>query len=128
MTGFTASPFLPERERGRRKKEEKKKKRKWKKNLGFDLDTLELKHRFVFTHFPILKGRFRIVTKFLHSEDTVSRHVHKILTCMRRGFTADKVKPTRRQDETHEYLNRHDFDKLFMGNCIRAIDETPSIQ
>ncbi|KAF7142472.1 hypothetical protein RHSIM_Rhsim05G0083000 [Rhododendron simsii] len=66
----------------------------------------------------------RTQERFQHSSDTVSRHVHKILACMRRGFTADKLKPTRRQDETHEYLDRRDFYKPFKGNCIGAIDGT----
>ncbi|KAF7142958.1 hypothetical protein RHSIM_Rhsim05G0142000 [Rhododendron simsii] len=63
---------------------------------------------------------------YLHELMTSSdeRHVHKILTCMRRGFTADKFKPTRRQDETHEYLDRRDIYKPFKGNCIGAIDGT----
>ncbi|XP_058215820.1 uncharacterized protein LOC131326924 [Rhododendron vialii] len=66
----------------------------------------------------------RTQERFQHSGDTVSRHVHKILACMRRGFTADKLKPTRRQDQTHEYLDRRDFYKSFKGNCIGAIDGT----
>ncbi|KAF7142221.1 hypothetical protein RHSIM_Rhsim05G0084100 [Rhododendron simsii] len=43
---------------------------------------------------------------------------------MRRGFTVDKLNPTRRQDETHKYLDRCDFYKPFKGNCIGVIDET----
>ncbi|KAF7151776.1 hypothetical protein RHSIM_Rhsim02G0038000 [Rhododendron simsii] len=66
----------------------------------------------------------RTQERFQHSGDTVSRHVHKILACMRRGFTADKLKPTLRQDETHGYLDRRDFYKPFKGNCIGAIDGT----
>ncbi|KAF7132313.1 hypothetical protein RHSIM_Rhsim09G0200000 [Rhododendron simsii] len=66
----------------------------------------------------------RTQERFQHSGDTVSRHVHKILVCMKRGFTADKLKPTRRPDQTHEYLDRRNFYKPFKGNCIGAIDGT----
>ncbi|KAF7143329.1 hypothetical protein RHSIM_Rhsim05G0142100 [Rhododendron simsii] len=48
------------------------------------------------------------------------RHVHKILTCMRRGFTVDKFKPTRWQDETHEYLDRRDIYKPFKVDLVLA--------
>ncbi|KAG5564773.1 hypothetical protein RHGRI_000845 [Rhododendron griersonianum] len=68
----------------------------------------------------LLRGHsnWRTQERFQHSGDTVSRHVHKILACMRKGFIADKLKPTRRQDETHEYLNKRDFYKPFKGESF----------
>ncbi|KAF7152371.1 hypothetical protein RHSIM_Rhsim01G0089000 [Rhododendron simsii] len=78
----------------------------------------------MFMHLLRGNSNRRTQEMFQHSGDTVSRHVHKILACMRRGFTADKLKPTRRQDETHEYLDRRKFYKPFKGNCIGAIDGT----
>ncbi|KAF7133481.1 hypothetical protein RHSIM_Rhsim09G0055100 [Rhododendron simsii] len=78
----------------------------------------------MFMHLLRAHSNRRTQERFQHSGDTVNRHVHKILACMRRGFTVDKLKPTRRQDETHEYLDRRNFYKPFKGNCIGAIDGT----
>lgn len=36
--------------------------------------------------------------RFQHSGEIVNRHVHKILNCMKIGFTANKLKPTRCQE------------------------------
>ncbi|KAG5561334.1 hypothetical protein RHGRI_004381 [Rhododendron griersonianum] len=65
-----------------------------------------------------------IQERFQHLEEAMNKHVQKILNCMNRGFTTDKLKPTRRQDDPHEYLDRHEFYKPFKGNCIEALDGT----
>lgn len=55
---------------------------------------------------------------FQHSGDTVSRHVHKILNCMNRGFVRDKIQPTRHQDDPHPYLDTRDFYRPFKVNLF----------
>lgn len=65
----------------------------------------------------------KIQERFQHSGETVSRHLHKILDCMVK-FVDDKIKPTRRQDDTHPYLDRREMYKPFKGKCIGAIDGT----
>ncbi|KAH7842835.1 hypothetical protein Vadar_009643 [Vaccinium darrowii] len=61
--------------------------------------------------------------RFQHLGETVSRHVHKMLRCLRR-FNYDKLKPTRSQDDPHPYLDRRPFYAPFKGKCIGALDGT----
>ncbi|KAI8567367.1 hypothetical protein RHMOL_Rhmol02G0116400 [Rhododendron molle] len=63
----------------------------------------------------LLKGNTNSETqeRFQHLGETMKRHVQKILNCMNRGFTTDKLKPMRCQDDPHEYLDMHEFYKPF---------------
>ncbi|KAH7847715.1 hypothetical protein Vadar_029437 [Vaccinium darrowii] len=73
----------------------------------------------------------KIQERFQHSGETVSRHLHKILECMVK-FVDDKIKPTRRQDDTHPYLDTREMANalepltapMSCANVVRSIKKT----
>ncbi|KAH7855947.1 hypothetical protein Vadar_030892 [Vaccinium darrowii] len=78
----------------------------WQVGKGNGVQCDEALAMFIF----LLRGfdNHELQERFQHSGETVSRHVHKMLRCLRR-FNYDKLKLTRSQDDPHPYLDWRPF-------------------